>query len=274
MNFSTAKQVRIILGIATLLAVLIFANRFKSSSGSLSSDEKSSMPPMAGMNGSSEVIADVSRVEFLGSVFDKTKPPAAVARVILSDPKQTSIDSLKFALKWAEETSTFPLVSLIKSDLFEFHQQGKIEDVARDYIFLAAGTTENNTVRNFLFQQGKRWIDVGLKKSPKNMALRNALIVYQSEFANQPMMFLATLKESYSIDSNDIELNFIHLNLLKKSNQLEKAIKKCEKLVSLQPQNPYWLFEASDIFGQMGDSTNAKVYLDLAVKVQRNSKQN
>ncbi len=106
------------------------------------------------------------------------------------------------------------------------------------------------------------------------MALRNALIVYQSEFANQPMMFLATLKESYSIDSNDVELNFIHLNLLKKSNQLEKAIKKCEKLVSLQPQNPYWLFEASDIFGQMGDSTNAKVYLDLAVKVQRNSKQN
>jgi tetratricopeptide (TPR) repeat protein len=166
------------------------------------------------------------------------------------------------------------LVSLIKSDLFEFHQQGKIEDVARDYIFLAAGTTENNTVRNFLFQQGKRWIDSGLKKSPKNMALRNALIVYQSEFANQPMMFLATLKESYSIDSNDVELNFIHLNLLKKSNQLEKAIKKCEKLVSLQPQNPYWLFEVSDIYGQMGDSTNAKVYLDLAVKVQRNSKQN
>jgi len=110
MNFSTAKQVRIVLGIATVLAVLIFANRFKTANGSLNSEETSSASAMQGMNGNSEVIADVSRVEFLGAVFDKTKPPAAVARIILSDPNQTSTDSLKFALKWAEETSTFPLV--------------------------------------------------------------------------------------------------------------------------------------------------------------------
>jgi tetratricopeptide (TPR) repeat protein len=104
------------------------------------------------------------------------------------------------------------------------------------------------------------------------MGLRNALIIFQSEYLNQPMQFLATLKESLLIDSNNIELNFIHLNLLKKSQQWEKAIKKSQKLVSLQPQNPYWLFEASDMYGQMGDSVNAKVYLDLAIKQQRKTK--
>jgi tetratricopeptide (TPR) repeat protein len=101
------------------------------------------------------------------------------------------------------------------------------------------------------------------------MPLRNALIVYQSEFLNQPMAFVGTLKESQQIDSNDLELNFIHLNLLKKSNQMAKAMKKCEKLVSLQPQNPYWLYEISDLYGQTGDSVNAKIYLNLAVKLQR-----
>jgi tetratricopeptide (TPR) repeat protein len=86
------------------------------------------------------------------------------------------------------------------------------------------------------------------------------------------MQFLATLKESLLIDSNNIELNFIHLNLLKKSQQWEKAIKKSQKLVSLQPQNSYWLFEISDIYGNLGDSTNAKIYLNLAVKSQKNQK--
>jgi hypothetical protein len=37
----------------------------------------------------------------------------------------------------------------------------------------------------------------------------------------------------------------------------------------LQPQNPRWLFEMSEVFGVMGDSVNAKVYLDLAVKTQK-----
>jgi hypothetical protein len=32
------------------------------------------------------------------------------------------------------------------------------------------------------------------------------------------------------------------------------------------------LFEASDLYGQMGDSVNAKVYLDLAIKQQRKTK--
>jgi len=104
------------------------------------------------------------------------------------------------------------------------------------------------------------------------MGLRNALIIFQSEYLNQPMQFLATLKESLLIDSNNIELNFIHLNLLKKSQQWEKAIKKSQKLVSLQPQNPYWLFETSDIYGNLGDSINAKIYLNLAVKSQKNQK--
>ena len=90
-----------------------------------------------------------------------------------------------------------------------------------------------------------------------------------SGILNQPMAFVGTLKESQEIDSNDLELNFIHLNLLKKSNQMGKAVKKCEKLVSLQPENPYWLFELSDLYGQSGDSVNAKTYLNLAVKLQR-----
>jgi tetratricopeptide (TPR) repeat protein len=213
----------------------------------------------------------VTRTQFLMSLFKNTKPPAAIARYLLQNPNQLPLDSLKLALKWAQETRNAPLVALINSDMYEFQQEGILPEIARESVFLAASQAEDPVQKSFLFQQGKKWIDSGLIQNPRNMQLRNALLVYQSEFLNQPMAFLQTLKESQKIDSNDLELNFIHLNLLKKSNQIEKAIKKCEKLVSLQPQNPYWLYELSDIYGQTGDSVNAKIYLNLAVKLQRNT---
>ena len=88
-------------------------------------------------------------------------------------------------------------------------------------------------------------------------------------YAGERLQFLGTLKNALKADSTNIELHFIHLNLLKKSQQWPKALKKCEKLISLQPQNPRWLFEMSDVFGVMGDSVNAKVYLNLAIKTQK-----
>lgn len=229
-----------------------------------STTEKSGESP-----GDASLKGPISRVQFLSSLFSTSKPPPYIARVILQEPSESNKDSLRVALKWAEETQNAPLVALLHSDLMEFHKQGTLLEVAREYVFLAASQHDNEIQRGFLFQEGKKWIDIGLLKNPKQMPLRNALIVYQSEFLNQPMAFVSTLKESQQIDSNDLELNFIHLNLLKKSNQMAKAMKKCEKLVSLQPQNPYWLYEISDLYGQTGDSVNAKIYLNLAVKLQR-----
>lgn len=104
------------------------------------------------------------------------------------------------------------------------------------------------------------------------MPLLNAQIVYQSEFMNQPMQFLATLRKTLAIDSMNEETNLIHINLLKTSGQLPKAIEKCKKLVSLQPQNSLWMFQLSDAYAMAGDSTSAKTFLDLAIKQSRNTK--
>lgn len=253
------------------LSVLFISNRWKTSERSAQESGSSNASEMPAM-GQGQDFSPVDRIQFLTALFDKTKPPQDIARIILKDPKENSSDSLKIALKWAEETGIQPLYTLIKSDLAEFHNQGSINEVARQYMFSGASEQDNKPVRNFLFQQGKKWIDKGLSLDSNSVALYNALIIYQSEYLNQPMAFLGTLRKAMSVDSNDVELNFIHLNLLKKSNQWEKAVKKSEKLISLQPQNPYWLFEASDLYGQMGDSVNAKVYLDLAIKQQRKTK--
>lgn len=265
------KQITAVIGSGLLIAGMYMGVKWQSPELKHSTETSSVGISEKGMGSPGDVspMAPVTRIEFLSSLFKDSKPPAFIARIILQNPKEVPTDSLQIALKWAEETQNAPLVALLHSDLKEFKDQGKLEDIAREYVFLAASQVENETQRRFLFQEGKKWIDKGLAEDASQMPLRNALLVYQSEFLNQPMAFVGTLKESQEIDSNDLELNFIHLNLLKKSNQMGKAVKKCEKLVSLQPQNPYWLYELSDLYGQTGDSVNAKIYLNLAVKLQR-----
>jgi tetratricopeptide (TPR) repeat protein len=268
---NSGKHIRIALAAGVALSALFIANRWKTSEQKPVESASAAAGEMPAM-GQGQNLAPVDRIQFFTALFDKTKPPQDVARIILKDPKDNSSDSLKIALKWAEETGLQPLYTLIKSDLAEFHNQGSPIETARQFMFSGASEHDNTPVRNFLFQQGKKWIDKSFAIDSNSVALYNALIIYQSEYLNQPMAFLGTLRKAQAIDSNDVELNFIHLNLLKKSNQWEKAVKKSEKLISLQPQNPYWLFEASDMYGQMGDSVNAKVYLDLAIKQQRKTK--
>lgn len=265
------KQIATVLVGCLTIVVLYLGVQWQSPTLKRSSTTSSESATETSVESSGDVSlkGPISRIQFLSSLFSTSKPPPYIARVILQEPNDSDKDSLRVALKWAEETQNAPLVALLHADLMEFHQEGSLMEVAREYVFLAASQHDNETQRGFLFQEGKKWIDIGLLKNPKQMPLRNALIVYQSEFLNQPMAFVSTLKESQEIDSNDLELNFIHLNLLKKSNQMAKAINKCEKLVSLQPQNPYWLYEISDLYGQTGDSVNAKIYLNLAVKLQR-----
>ncbi len=261
-----------IAAIIGLLGILLVANRWKTAEFTPVEAEKSAAP-MQGMQGDGLPQQEISRIEFLNAVFEKTKPSPLVTRILTAKPGTYPKDSLELALRWAEETSNVPLVALLQTDLAE-HYDAKTDEkskneVARNLIFSAAMSVENPTAAAYLFQLGKKHIDEGLEKNPKNSDLLNALIVYQSEYLNAPMQFLGTLKSALASDSNNIETHYIHLNLLKKSQQWPKALKKCEKLISLQAQNPRWLFEMSEVFGVMGDSVNAKVYLDLAVKTQK-----
>jgi tetratricopeptide (TPR) repeat protein len=261
-----------IAAIIGLLGILLVANRWKTAEFTPVETEKNAAP-MQGMQGDGLPQQEISRIEFLNAVFEKTKPSPLVTRILTAKPGTYPKDSLELALRWAEETSNVPLVALLQTDLAEQYDAKTDEksksEVARNLIFSAAMSVENPTAAAYLFQLGKKHIDEGLEENPKNSDLLNALIVYQSEYLNAPMQFLGTLKSALASDSNNIETHYIHLNLLKKSQQWPKALKKCEKLISLQPQNPRWLFEMSEVFGVMGDSVNAKVYLDLAVKTQK-----
>jgi len=269
---NTNLRVWIIAAIIGLLGVVLVINGWKSAEF-VPTNSAENTAPMQGMQDDGLPQQEISRIEFLNAVFEKSKPSPLVTRILTAKAGTYPKDSLELALRWAAETQNAPLVALLQTDLAEQfgdtgNEQSKTE-TARNLIFSAAMSVETPIAAAYLYQLGKKYIDAGLEKNPKNVGLLNALIVYQSEYLNAPMQFLGTLKTALASDSTNIETHDIHLNLLKKSQQWPKALKKCEKLISLQPQNPRWLFEMSEVYGFMGDSANAKVYLNLAVKTQK-----
>jgi len=263
---------RLPLGLIVAISSLFLASKWQGNSAEIDTNARSGPMP-EGMG--SELPQDpVDRIGFYNSLFTETKPSDRVAQILTSDPNTWAKDSLEYALAWAKETENSALSALLLADLAtHFGDSSQHTEVARNLVFSAAENIDNPIAAAFLFQQGKMWIDRGLERNPNDMALRNALIIYQSEYLNAPMQFLGTLRETLAIDSSNVETHFIHLNLLKKSQQWQKALDKCQKLVSLQPQNPFWLYQTSDLYGFLGDSTNAKIFLDLAVKAQRTQNQ-
>lgn len=258
----------IALSLLAIAALVLYIPKFKTSRGTL----KKAAPEMNAQAALPQ--QPIDRIEFLNAVFEDTRPPEWVGDILVADPAKTSADSLEKALKWSTETGTDPVTAWLQAALAEKKGGGEnLTRASRTLMFAASASTDKPVVAAFLFQQGKRLVDVVLANDRNNAPALNALIVYQSEYENQPMKFLGTMRESLAIDSNNVETRFLRLNLLRKSQQWKKAVQECQKLISLQPQNPTWYFQASDIYGFMGDSTSARMFLDLAVKVQKNQKQ-
>ncbi len=253
------------------VGIILIANRWKSSQFHPKETNSAAKSEKQILVGDELPQREITRIEFLNTIFEKSKPSPFVSRILTSKPGSYSKDSLELALRWAEETENTALVALLQTDLAEQFGIRNETEIARSLVFAGASVMETPVISAYLFQLGKKYIDIGLKKQPSNTQIMNALIVYQSEYLQAPMQFLGTLRQALASDSSNIETHFIHLNLLKKSQQWPKALKKCEKLISLQPENSRWLFEMSDIFGIVGDSVNAKVYLNLAVKTQNKS---
>ncbi len=257
-----------VLAFAAALASVLVINRWKSPTGTLEAP-KQEMPQAD--NGFES--RPIGNGEFFAQVFKDVKPPVWVGSLLVKEPSTLVQDSLLRLQRWALETQNTALEAWVIGQLAEQKPtEANITEAARNFIFSATQITENAIISSYLYQSGKKMIDRGMKLNDKNIPLRNALITYLSIYENAPMKFLGVLRETLAIDSTNVETHYIHLGLLKKSGQWKKALDKCQKLISLQPQNPEWLFEASDLYGQQGDSVNAKVYLNLAVKARNNQK--
>jgi tetratricopeptide (TPR) repeat protein len=188
--------------------------------------------------------------------------------------KLAPLDSLDLGVRLARENNFYGLSGYYL--FWKARRSGSAEDyyqAAVDFV-RAANSGEKDRDAQALateWTMGENCADSALRIQPNHIPARNVKAVVLSEYRVQPMEAVALLRENEKRDSTNIETHYIYLSLLKKAGELDKAIRRCEKLISLQPRNPEFLYEMSGLYGMKGDSLNARVFLDLAVKVQRNA---
>ncbi len=264
------KNNRVVFVFASLAAIflMLYIPKFKSKTG------KNPLDRAVGKGENKLSQKPVSVDEFILAAMPNNRPPGWVYKIITADLSQTKQDSLKKVIEWAGNAQILSIQQWVGMKLAELSgKTDSMTNAARSAIWTASEKlAESPVVSSFFFQQGRKMLDKVLEQNRKNIPALNALIIYESEYIQEPMKFLGTMRESLALDSNNMETNFIRFQLLIKSGQMKKAGAVSEKLISLQPQNPTWYYQASDVFGNLGDSVKARTYLDLAVKVQKKQK--
>lgn len=267
------KKVLIPLTIGSITAIALIAYQWKTAKGTLPEPKKASPEKQQ----SPFLKKSISRNEFISAIFSVVKPTQEM-RTYLSKPWDSLSATELTAIRTYCESHSEPYLAALSlecivTELLQKESKANLSKVAKEYIFSAPQFSDlNPVISSYFFQQGKVFIDQALKENPKDVSAKQALIMYQSEYeGDQPMVFLATLRETLALDSNNIETNWIHLNLLEKSQQWNKVLQKAKKLISLQPQNSNWYFVASNASARVGDSATARTFLNQAIKLKKNN---
>lgn len=103
-----------------------------------------------------------------------------------------------------------------------------------------------------------------LEKEPKNLQALNNLALVDIYRKEDVMAGVGRLKKVIEVDANNEEALF-QLGILSiKSGQVEKAIERFEKLVSLHPQNKEYHKNLALLYNQKGDTQKAEKQAALA----------
>ena len=122
--------------------------------------------------------------------------------------------------------------------------------------------------KRYILAKSKQLFKKAVEINPNNILANNKLAVTIIELGEDPpMVGIGYLKKSLSIDSNDLNTNYLYAELLTMSGQNEKAIKVYNKLVNLQPSNPELYFRLSELYGLTENADKAKEYLEQAKKI-------
>lgn len=216
----------------------------------------------------------VSYIEMLSAAFKDIRLPKHIALLVNIKPEKWTLKQTDTLMKWAQETSVAPLyvVAASQARLLSKEKNAEGNNVLgyASYAGIESKNEGNPAISDYFYQQAQKLSEEILEKDPNNIEARQAKILVMAEYdQNKPMEFLSLLRETIALDSSNVTTHSIHLELLKKTGQWAKALEKCKKLVSLQPQNSAWLFETSNIYGNTGDTANARKYMQMAVQKQK-----
>ncbi len=182
--------------------------------------------------------------------------------------KTTYDDLLAAAQKLKVDTAYVPVVQFwdrLKRPDFAAHYVEKIaERKQTDSAYLKAGDRYFYAVRfikeeneiGALYQSAMRCYQKALDKNPKNVEAKIQLAACYVEGSPDPMKGIGLLREVEKIDSNNVKLQLSFAFFSVKSGQWDRAIKRFEKVLKIDPLYIEAYLHLADAYEQQGQ--NAK----------------
>lgn len=143
------------------------------------------------------------------------------------------------------------------------NQVAQLENTAPSWIesgtqfFVANRLTKDPKLKQFFANESQQALDKAIELEPKNLDAKIALAKTYVDAQNQVMQGVFLLREVEEADSNHLEANIMLGRLSMISQQYEKAVKRMEKVLSLEPQNTEAMYYLGEASLQLGDPEKA-----------------
>lgn len=217
-------------------------------------------------------------------VPQKPKTEAVELRAFVDAQVSSSTDSVKklavFVEKNAGDTSVINrLVELLKEQkmivaaTYYYEKKAALINTARSwlsagnrYFYAVAYVREQNQVAA-LYQNAVRCYEKALEKDPAYTEAKIQLASCYVEGSTEPMKGITMLKELEKADSNNVQVQMVLAAFAVKSNQLDKAELRYQKVLKLNPQYLEAYLFLADVYEKQGNKAKTIETLEKYVSL-------
>ena len=188
----------------------------------------------------------------------KNKIPSSLRDRInlLEKNKSDQANLINLSRVW--DSLKFPFIAAqYLFDIAEAQPNEQNWQVAGSKLYEVASVTKDSSMQMMAASNAKNSFEKVLLINPENLDAKNALGILYIQVNNDIMKGVQILKEVVAKDSNNLQAIFSLGMLSIQSGQLDKAIVRFEKLISLQPFNPEYYYYLADVYTKAGQKNKA-----------------
>lgn len=150
---------------------------------------------------------------------------------------------------------------IMQPDVAAFYTEKKAEITKTAEAWFKAGERYYYAVRflkqpeqmEAVYQQAMICFEKGLEKEPNNVDARIKLASCYVDGTADPMKGIGMLRDIEKTDSNNVDLQLAFAAFSSKSGQLDKAVKRFEKVIQLKPDYLEAYLYLADAYEQLGN---------------------
>lgn len=258
---SSTKQVALLLGAACLLIVVVLSwNNLNRSGAQI---EAAAPAPRS---------FEIDWNQTLGNELAVLQIPESIIKLddgVLSIAHDDTA-SLRNSLEFSNQNNYRSIAAYFQLQLAEKIQSSREWELAGQSIYTYAVQMQDTLRRDFLMAEAIRCFDQVLEKSPENRSATLYKGLALADRRESMMLAVPLLLQVVREDSANVLANYTLGMLAIESGQLDKALNRFEKLISLQPSNAEYHFQAARTSEMMGNKEIALNYYRASLELTSN----